>query len=254
MRRALAILALLCAAFAPPARADVLAAGLSTDAIQITSSFKGADIVLFGSLITPKQLGALADRDIVVVIKGPTTPIVVRKRARVAGIWVNVEEARIDGLPGYYYLASTKPLATIAPEPTLAEMQLGAMQVRAQVAPAMAQADANAFRSAAIRGKGRARLYAENAAGVERLGHFLFRVRVRLPAAVPPGRYRAEVYLFDSGKLIAQSATTLPIRKTGLERRLYDYSQNQPLPYGLATVAMALALGWLGFAVFRARS
>lgn len=253
MMRALAALALLFALATQPARADVLAAGLSTDAIQITSSFKGADIVLFGSLITPNALGALADRDIVVVVKGPIAPIVVRKRARVAGIWVNTEEAHIDGLPGYYYLASTKPLATIAPEPTLAQLQLGATHVRAQVAPAMVQPDADAFRAAAIRGKTRVRLYAENAAGVDRLGHFLFRVRVRLPAAVPPGRYRAEVYLFDQGKLIAQSATTLPIRKAGLERRLYDYSQNQPLPYGLATVAMALALGWIGFAAFRRR-
>lgn len=251
MNRALAALSLIFALTAQHARADVLAAGLSTDSIQITSSFRGADIVLFGSLISGTNLGALAERDIVVVVKGPVAPIVVRKQARLAGIWINAQEARITGLPGYYYLASSKPLAQIAPSQTLAAMQLGAMQVRAQVAPAMAQADADAFRAAAIRGKARLKLYAEDGAGVERLGHFLFRVRMRLPGGVPPGRYRAEVYLFDKGELIAQSATTLPIRKAGLERRLYDYSQNQPLPYGLATVAMALALGWLGFAAFR---
>ena len=52
---------------------------------------------------------------------------------------------------------------------------------------------------------------------------------------------------------MTRQSTVLAIRKAGLERRLADYAENAPLPYGLATVAMALVLGWLGFAVFRQR-
>lgn len=234
-------------------RADELAAGLSTDSIQITSSFRGVDIVLFGALTTDSRLGDLRNRDIVVVLRGPEAPIVVRRKARVAGVWVNSEETRIAGLPGYYYLASTRPLAQIASEATLARLHLGASHLATAVTPALAPAEADAFRAAAIRVKTRARLYGENGAGVELLGRHLFRVRIRLPAAVPPGRYRAEVYLFDKGTLATRVSTTLPIGKAGLERRLAAYAQDAPLPYGLAAVAMALVLGWLGFAVFRQR-
>ncbi len=251
MRRVLAALLLL--TLASGARADTLAAGLSTDAIQITSSFKGADIVLFGALVTGSHLRVLADRDIVVVVRGPVTPATVRRKARVAGIWVNVDAARLDGMPAYYYVAGSRPLGEIADDAVYARRHIGAAHLVAQVAPAMAQADADAFHAAFIRNRTRAKLYGENGAGVEKLGHYLFRVRIRLPASVPPGRYRADIYLFAKGKVVAHESTLLPIRTVGLERRLAIYAADFALPYGLATVAMAAALGWFGFIAFRRR-
>ena len=253
MRRALPALMLVAAMAAAPARADTLAAGLSTDAIQITSSFKGADVVLFGALATGSRLRVLADRDIVVAVRGPDVPVTVRRKARVAGIWVNAEAARLDGMPAYYYVASSRPLAEIAADAELAQRHISTAHLAARVSPAMAQADAEAFRAAVIRDRTRAKLYAENGAGIDRLGHYLFRVRIRLPASVPPGRYRADIYLFDKGKVVAHEATLLPIRTAGMERRLASYANDLPLLYGLATVTMALVLGWLGFAVLRSR-
>jgi uncharacterized protein (TIGR02186 family) len=231
-----------------PAHADQLAAGLSTDRIRITSSFRGADVVIFGAVATDARLGDLRRRDIVVVLKGPVAPLIVRRKERIAGIWANAQEARIDGMPGFYHVASTRPLAQIATEETLAQHALGAMRVPGTVRAT----NAGAYRDAAVRARTRARLYSERA-NVELLGAHLFRARMRLPAIVPPGQYRAEVYLFDRGKLVAQVGTDLPIGKAGLERRLYDFARNAPLPYALAAVAMALALGWLGFLVFRQR-
>ena len=35
------------------------------------------------------------------------------------------------------------------------------------------------------------------------------------------------------------------VEKTGIERWLYNLSRNRPLLYGLASVAAALAAGWL---------
>jgi uncharacterized protein (TIGR02186 family) len=253
MRRALAALALFAAVTAPHARADELAAGLSTDSIQITSSFRGADIFLFGAVATGTRLGDLRQRDIVVVLKGPAAPITVRRKARVAGLWTNADEAHIEGMPGYYAAAATQPLARVAPEETLSRLHLGASRLPVTLTPNLPASAAHAFRAGAIAVRTRARLYIEDGAGVERLGPHLFRVRIRLPAAVPPGRYRAEVFLFAKGALVTRASTTLPIRKAGLERRLADYAENAPVPYGLATVIMALAMGWLGFAAFRPR-
>jgi uncharacterized protein (TIGR02186 family) len=232
-----------------PARADQLAAGLSTDQVRITSSFRGADIVIFGAVAADARLGELGGRDIVVVLKGPEASIVVRRKERILGIWANAAEARIDGMPGYYHVAATRPLSQIASGNILRALALGAIQLRATVHAD----DAGAYRAAAIRAKTRARLYDERSGGVELLGPHLFRARMRLPAIVPPGQYRAEVYLFDKGRLIARTGADLPIGKAGLERQLYDLARDQPLPYALAAVFMALLLGWAGFLVFRQR-
>ena len=48
----------------------------------------------------------------------------------------------------------------------------------------------------------------------------------------------------------AQS-TPLFIDQTGLERRLYNFAHNQGFDYGLATVLMAIAMGWLSSLLFR---
>ena len=65
----------------------------------------------------------------------------------------------------------------------------------------------------------------------------MFRARLPAARAVLPGYYRADVYLFNKGRNVALVSTTLPIGKTGLERRLADYAEYQPLPYGLAAVS-----------------
>jgi uncharacterized protein (TIGR02186 family) len=238
MKRLLGAFAFL--AMATPAAADQLAAGLSTDAIRITSSFRGADLVIFGAVAGDARLGDFTQRDIVVLLQGPDAPVIVRRKERVVGLWVNVDEARIGAMPGFRQIASTRPLRAIGAE----------AQSLAGIGRNPDERIAEAV-EAAVRLKTRAQTYRVNEQGVERLGPHLFRVRLRLPATVPPGNYRAEVYLFDKGALVARAATRLPIAKAGLERRLADWAENQPLPYALATVAMALVLGWAGFAAFR---
>jgi uncharacterized protein (TIGR02186 family) len=245
MRRLFALLLALVAA--TPAAADQLAAGLSTDAIRITSSFRGADLVIFGAVASDARLGDLTKRDIVVVLQGPDVPVIVRRKERVAGLWVNVDEVRIPAMPSYRHIAATRPLNAIGTV---------AMRIANDIllsGPLTHEPDERmtAAVPAAIRLKTRAQSYRVNEQGVERLGPHLFRARMRLPASVPPGTYRATVYLIDNDTLVARASTTLPIAKAGLERRLADWAENQPLPYALAAVAMALVLGWAGFAAFR---
>lgn len=252
MRQILAALILVATAIIP-ARADQLAAGLSTDSIQITSSFRGADIVIFGAVAANGSLGDLRTRDVVVVLRGPAVPLTVRRKERIAGIWINATETRVTGFPTYYYWASARGFA----DPTSHENTQTSSAIAPDIAVTMdgdpSATERRAIEAAIIRAKTRARLFGHDQRGVELLGPHLFRARMHLPAAVPPGTYRADVFLFHDGVLVARANADLPIDKAGLERRLADYAENQPLPYALATVMMALALGWLGFAVFRAR-
>ena len=50
--------------------------------------------------------------------------------------------------------------------------------------------------------------------------------------------------------VISAGGTHITVAKTGIERWLYNLSRNEPLLYGLLSVALALAAGWLAAAAF----
>jgi uncharacterized protein (TIGR02186 family) len=236
-----------------PARAVELVSGLSTDLIQITSSFTGTDFVLFGAIDPPPPNGGAGTQDLVVVIRGPTLDMTVRRKERVLGIWVNREQVEFAGLPGYYFLASTRPLENIASPTTLARFRLGTANLGATARTPISVAEANEFRAAVVRDRTRESLYRESATGIEFLSPTLFRARVPVPASVPPGEYLAEVYLFQGGTVVSAQSSPLSIDKSGFERQVYNFAYRQSWAYGLAAVLMAFVIGWLGFVILRQR-
>jgi uncharacterized protein (TIGR02186 family) len=251
-RLAFAILAaaLFCSA---PAKADDLVSGLSTDLIQITSNFTGTDLVLFGAIEPTEETGPAKDQDLVVVIRGPQVDMTVRRKARILGIWINRAQIELTGLPGYYFLASTRPLDDVASLATLQRFRLGTANLESTTAAKTDPNEAAAFRAAAIRDRKREHLYWESPTGIEFLSRTLFRARIPVPASVPPGEYRAEVYLFRGGIVVSAQSSPLYIDKSGFERQVYNYAYQASFAYGFAAVLMALALGWVGFVVFRER-
>jgi len=239
---------------AAPAHADDLVSGLSTDLIQITSNFTGTDIVLFGAIEPAENNAAPAkDQDLVIVVRGPQIDMTVRRKERMMGIWVNRDQIVFTGLPGYYFLASTRPLDDIASLPTLQLFRLGTANLESTYKGNMNADKAAAFRAAAIRDRKRERLYWESPTGIEFLSRTLFRARIAVPASVPPGEYRAEAYLFQDGTVVSAQSSPLFIDKSGFERRVYNYAYQASFAYGFAAVLMAFALGWTGFLVFRQR-
>jgi len=240
--RVLAVLLLL----SIPARAEDLVSGLSQDTIQITSNYTGTDIVVFGAI---EQAQNPQGRNIVVVVRGPDEPMTVRRRDRIAGVWVNSDAARFEGLPAYYYLASTEPVAKIAPASALARYGIGLQSLRPSAIGS--HHDPEPFRQAAIRYHQRAGLYTESPGSIDFLSESLFRTRVPVPAGVTRGQYNVEVYLFRDGEVVSAQSTPLFVDASGLERRLFNLAHDAPLSYGLACVLMAMLLGWISSVLFR---
>jgi hypothetical protein len=97
------IRALLLAAFvllaSGPARAQALIADLPSHPIAITTGFAGTELLLFGA--------TEGEGDVVVIVRGPDGETSVRRKARVAGIWINRDELRFSGVPTFYRIASS---------------------------------------------------------------------------------------------------------------------------------------------------
>lgn len=242
--RALLLIATLL--YVVPAQAEDIVSGLGQDVIEITSNYAGSNIVVFGTIERSQNAQG---RAIVVVVRGPDSDMTVRRRDRIAGVWLNRDAAKFGGMPAYYYLASTQPLAKIAPPETLARYGIGISNL--QPSSIGSHHDPAPFRLAALRHLQRIGLYAETPGSVDFLSENLFRTHVPVPANVPRGEYNVEVYLFRNGNVVSAQSTPLFIDQTGLERRLLHFAHDNPFGYGLATVFMALLMGWLSSLLFR---
>ncbi|RZL27980.1 MAG: hypothetical protein EOP35_26565, partial [Rubrivivax sp.] len=85
--------------------------GLSTEQIVIASNFSGARLVVFGALDNADgRVLRQGGYDIVVALEGPKTPLVVREKERVLGLWINRGSESFSSAPASYTLASTRPL------------------------------------------------------------------------------------------------------------------------------------------------
>ena len=90
---------------APHAYGTALIIDSSKNEVKVSSSFIGTDVMVFGT--------ANDKDDIIVVITGPTETAIVRKKGRVSGIWINKEKLGFREIPGFYAIASTRPLSEI---------------------------------------------------------------------------------------------------------------------------------------------
>ena len=72
-----------------------------------------------------------------------------------------------------------------------------------------------------------------------------------VPANAATGGYDVDVKVFAQGAMVARTATSFDVTKAGVEQYVVESSQDHGLLYGLATMSMALAIGWLASAAFR---
>jgi uncharacterized protein (TIGR02186 family) len=242
-------------ALSPPASAEDLAAGISRDTVEITSSFTGTDVVVFGAIEgeSGEVVTVNEPRDVVVVIRsGNPTTLTVRQKERVGPIWANRDMRVFSGVPAFYFVATTRPLKEITSAETLDQLEVGLNHLALGPAPGSIGGP-RAYREAIVRAKVRARLYGEHQGGVSFLSGTLFRTTVALPANVPAGNLKVLVYVFSRGQVSSSNSMTLFIDKTGVERRLSDFASNEPILYGLAAVFLSALAGFLASVALRER-
>ena len=189
----------------------------------------------------------------VVVLKGPVQPILVREKQKIAGIWTNADSSRFRSAPGYYAVASSKPIADLVDERTAAIYELGLQNLQLSPGGGAQPDKERRFEAGLLDLRRRQGLYAANPNGVEISGGVLYRARIFIPSQVPVGTYTAETFLIDRGKVIAAATKDIQVGKSGFERFVAQTAQRQSFLYGLAAVLLSLLLGWAAAEVFRRR-
>ncbi|PZW41054.1 uncharacterized protein (TIGR02186 family) [Humitalea rosea] len=254
MRRAILLALLLSAplpaltklALAQPA----LVAELAETTVEITTGFTGASILVFGTTARPiSATPATAPGDeILIVATGPVQPMVVRRKIRVLGFWLNGPSATFPNVPGYYAIVGTRAPWEMLAEPDRLERRLGldTLPLRARGGQA-----SPAFRAALLDLKQQEGLWAEQVAPVAVSGGQLFNARLPLPATVATGEYAVQVLLVRQSRVVARQELIFNVQRVGTAASINALARQQPALYGLLCIAIAAFAGWLGSVVFR---
>ena len=243
----LAVIAFLLAPL--PAGAESLVSSLSDESIEITSNFTGSRIVVFGVVRDEQEAADSWGYEIAIVVRGPETEVVARRKDRVFGLWINAASREFFSVPSYYVVHMSENFSLAASEELVAQYKLGLKNlnfVRSAYSP-----EARGFADAVIDIRKRERLFAERPAAVAFLAPNVFRTTFFLPAVIPVGTYRVSVFLFRNEKLLAAKTQNLAIAKSGLSDGIARFARTQGALYGIMTVGLALLIGWFAGIVFR---
>jgi uncharacterized protein (TIGR02186 family) len=244
------LLALALCLVALPLKAEEVVMGLSSDKVAITATFEGSEILVFGAV---KREVAIPDipLDVVITVAGPSLPVSVRRKDRRFGIWVNTDEVLLDAAPTFYAVATTGPLDQVLTNTEDLRHRVSIPRAIRSVGAASMAEDVENFTEALIRIRRGQDAYQllENTVALDE--QTLFRTAIRLPANLTEGIYPTRIFLTREGRVVSQFETAIDVHKVGLERWLFTLSREQPLAYGLLSIAIAIAAGWGASAAFQ---
>jgi uncharacterized protein (TIGR02186 family) len=246
MRRGLllVVLALMSLSAAPAMAADELIADLTSHFIAITTGFTGTEVVLFGATD--------GTGDVIAIVRGPEHDAVVRRKSRVAGLWINTRKMTFTGVPTFYAVYSSRPLDEIAPPQMQALHQIGLANLRLGAAEKNRSAEEiTDFRAALIRERQREGVFGNSVGHIAFLGDRLFRATISFPANLPTGDYHVEIFLVRNKAVINGQTTPLNASQAGIDADVYEFANREALLYGIIAVAGAAMAGWLASLPFR---
>lgn len=233
---------------------EELQMGISVDVVPVTSDFTGRQIAVFGTIENPNRLAqTLNEYAVVVSITGPVEDIVVRRKERVLGIWMNRTARVYRNVPTFYAVASNRALSAVADNAVLRDNRIGVDHLSLSLFSRGDQtfiSPAPEFANSLRRIRRDKSLFTEDPAGVVFLGSSLFRATLAIPSSVPIGEHTVTAYLFRNGELLASRSDKFRVERAGFERYLFTLAHVYAFWYGLIAVGVALATGWLASVIF----
>ncbi len=237
---------------AQPAWAEEIVLGLSKDQVSINTSFDGSEILVFGAVKREAPIPDDPRLQVIVTVAGPSVPVVVRRKERKFGIWVNTDAVEVDAAPSFYAVSSSTLLGLSISETEDQRHSISIPRAIRSVGAPMNITDSQSFTEALIRIKSQSNQYQLNEGTVSVDDQTLFRTAIQLPAALTEGEYETRIFLTRGGEVVSKYETSIYVRKVGLERWLYTLARENAFIYGVMSLAIAIAAGWGASAAFTA--
>lgn len=236
---------------APLAAEESIVSGLSQNRVSITADFDGSEILVYGAVKRESPAPEGSPLEVIVTVEGPATPVTVRRKDRVAGIWINNAAVRVDSAPSFFAVATTGPLSHILSDTENLRYGITIERVIRAVGISAEAANSGEFLLALLRVRTREDRYRILEGRVELTEETLFRTDVVLPANLVEGEYKVRLFLLRDQKVVAHQERLIGVRKVGLERFVFNLAHERPLIYGLVSLALAALAGWGASTAFR---
>ncbi|MEM6477320.1 MAG: TIGR02186 family protein [Pseudomonadota bacterium] len=231
-------------------REPVLVPEVSQSRIEVRQGFTGANLLLYGAVIDPAGAASRAEYDIVVVLKGPTQPIRLREKERIAGIWMNASASDFRSAPSFFAVASSSPVKDIVDERTAAIYELGTDFIQLSPSGVIDPEVQERFADGLVDMRRREGLYQQNPEGVRIKEQVLYQARITLPSNVTTGPYTAETFAIADGRVLASATAEIEVVKVGLEGQVVLASKRWAFFYGLGAIILSLSMGWFAGRLF----
>lgn len=232
------------------ARDPILVPEISQHEVQVRQGFTGADLLLFGAILSPEGSRAAQEYDIVVVLEGPVQSIVLREKQKLAGIWINADSLEFRSVPSYFAVASSRPIGRIVDDKTAAIYELGLKWLQLSPIGVIDPTEQQRFSAGLVDLMRRQGLYREEEGGVKISGQVLYQARISLPSSVQTGTYTAETFAIRNGKVVASAITRVDVTKEGFERFVAVAADRNGWLYGLFAVLVSVGMGWIAGRLF----
>lgn len=249
--RPLFALAILMVVAATSATGETIVSGLSQNRVSITADFDGSEILIYGAVKRDEPAPADSPLNVIVTVQGPSTPLTIRRKERVAGIWINNAQVEVDRAPSFYVIATTRPLPEILTQTENLRHKISIPSAIRAVGISNQASQAPDFVEALVRLRMADGTYGVKEGAVELNEDTLFRADVLLPANLTEGDYVVRLFLTRGGKVVAMQDRTINVRKEGLERFIYRMAIDAPILYGILAITIAALAGWAASTAFR---
>lgn len=231
-------------------REPVLVSEVSQNRIEVRQGFTGANLLLYGTVIDPRGTRRTTEYDIVVVLKGPTEPIRLREKARIAGIWMNARSTDFRSAPSFFAVASSRPIEEIVDPRTAAIYELGTEFIQLSPSGQIEPEEQSRFAAGLVDLRRRSGLYQEDPDGVRIKEGVLYQARIELPSHVTTGLYTADTFAIADGRVLASASETITVEKVGLEGRVVYAAEHWSMFYGLGAIFLSLGMGVMAGRLF----
>lgn len=230
---------------ATPAGAASLKLELAHEHIDITTGFNGTNLVLFGVSNEPRA-------DVIVTLTGPERKVIVRKKSRVGGAWMNTQSVEFRRVPSYYDYAMSKTESLIVPAELLSAHTVGIHNLG--LYPEDSYEDPqmiSMFRDSLLADMQRRGFYPLRYKPVHVIEPTFFRASFDLPPGVPTGIYTVKGMLILNGNIVAQESKNVQVGQVGFNARVYLFATKNSFFYGIVSILIALVSGWAAFTFLR---
>lgn len=234
MKKLLFLLMLAFTALSAQVHAD---SGLVTELgeanVDITARFTGEKMLIFGAV---SRRG-----DVIVKVVSPVQTVDLAHKEKFGPFWLTAGKVRVENTPGLYYVLSDKPVARLL---SRAERQRYGLDLADALRDAKVTGNpAAGWQGAFIRLKQKQDNYLQDGQAVKLVRNQLFSTSMQLPAKLPLGKYRLEIYRVRGGTVRGHQQRTFEVREVKVEHWVSRAAYSHPWTFGIVFTLMALAIG-----------